>query len=391
MAISALPLSYCTNVHPGQTVAEVDRGLTQYTQPLRQAFAQPLAAGLWLAEPVIRELRSTPGTVERFAERLTERDLTCHTLNAFPYGDFHSERVKEKVYLPDWADSRRLDYTRECAEVLACLLPDGVSGSISTVPLAFKGLPRADDFQEQAARQLIELAGTLSRIEAESGKTIRLAIEPEPLCLLETTEETLEFFTFLFQRADAAGVLDHVQRHVGVCYDVCHQSVEFEDVAASLRALETAGIGIHKVHITCAIEVAHPAREPESRAALAEYVEPRYLHQTVARHRDGRIVRAVDLTRELALEPPDEYRDADTWRIHFHVPVGTRELGPLKTTFPDLVRALQTVARLNTSPHLEVETYTWNVLQRDRDFDLVAGLCNELRTTAEILQMCRQQ
>lgn len=390
MTISELPLSYCTNVHAGLTVAEVERGLTQFTQPLQQSFGQPLAAGLWLAEPVVRELRTGNDALDAFAHRLSQRNLTCHTLNAFPYGDFHSERVKENVYLPDWADPRRLQYTQACAEILSRLLPDSVSGSISTVPLGFKQFQHADTFQDTCAKNLIELARKLADIEAASGKTIRLAIEPEPLCLLETTEETLAFFNFLFDRADAAGELDMVRRHIGVCYDVCHQAVEFEDVAASIRSLDAAGIGLNKIHITCAIELADPAHAAEGRNALAEYVEPRYLHQTLARTRSGEILKAVDLTRELALHPPAEYAEADTWRIHYHVPVGTRELGPLRTTFPDLVRALEAVAGLESAPHLEVETYTWNVLQAGKDFDLVSGLCNELQATADVLEQCRR-
>src|SRR4051794_28576076 len=90
MSISPLPLSYCTNVHPGRSVAEVDAGLDRYTVHVRERFGKPLAAGLWLARPVVSELRASPDTLRAFADGLHRRGLTCHTLNAFPYGDFHS-------------------------------------------------------------------------------------------------------------------------------------------------------------------------------------------------------------------------------------------------------------------------------------------------------------
>src|SRR5438067_9688862 len=107
MSLSQLPLSYCTNVHPGRSVAEVEAGLDRYTVPVAGAFGRPLAAGLWLARPVVSELLASPEGLGRFADGLARRRLTCHTLNAFPFGDFHSPRVKEKVYLPDWSSAGR--------------------------------------------------------------------------------------------------------------------------------------------------------------------------------------------------------------------------------------------------------------------------------------------
>ncbi|MBI3862533.1 MAG: hypothetical protein HY290_11625, partial [Planctomycetia bacterium] len=176
MALSDLPLSYCTNVHPGRTLAEVERGLDEYTAPLIVNFGALLAAGLWLAAPVIAELETTPGAVPRFRDGLARRGLTCHTLNAFPYGDFHSRRVKENVYLPDWSDPRRHDYTLACARVLAALLPDGTEGSISTSPLAFKGFNHPAGHFDRCTAQLVEMAVALDRLRQETGQLIRLAI-----------------------------------------------------------------------------------------------------------------------------------------------------------------------------------------------------------------------
>ena len=51
---------------------------------------------------------------------------------------FHSERVKENVYLPDWSDVRRLEYTQRCSQFLAGILNGNDEGSISTLPLAYK-------------------------------------------------------------------------------------------------------------------------------------------------------------------------------------------------------------------------------------------------------------
>lgn len=385
MTISSLPLSYCTNVHPGRTVAEVDDGLSRYTLPIKAGFGTELAAGLWLSAPVIRELEQTVDGVNRFADGLRRRGLCCFTLNAFPYGDFHSARVKENVYLPDWMHANRLEYTLACARCLSSLLPENADGSISTVPLGFKPFEHPIDFADRCADQLIELARQLDRLHAQTGRRIRLAIEPEPFCVIETTQETIQFFERLRDRADHVGALDIVQTHLGVCFDVCHQSVEFENVAGSIRSLVAADIRINKVHITCAIEVSEPFRSPESLAALSRYVEPRYLHQTFARTADGQIVRYVDLDESLTTRPPADFRDATMWRVHFHVPVDVENLGPLKTTRGDLKLALAVIPELDYAPHLEVETYTWEVLPGGGSPNIIEGFTRELLATKSLL------
>lgn len=383
MSLSSLPLGYCTNVHPGRTVADVLAGLDRYTVPVREKIGRPLAAGLWLARPVVDELLAEPGGVARFAEQLADRGLTCHTLNAFPYGDFHAARVKENVYLPDWSASERLTYTAECAAVLAELLPDGTDGSISTLPLGFKGFDRAAGFLDVATWHLVELATWLRRLHLETGRMIRLAIEPEPFCLLETTAEAIEFFERLWESAGENE--DVVRRHIGLCYDVCHQAVEFENIAESVAALHRAGVRINKVQISCAIQLDDPANNPAGREALRRYVEPRYLHQTFARLPGGKLAKAVDLTDDLIATPGADFAAAECWRVHFHVPVDADRLGPLGTTKPAVAEALAAVARLDYAPHLEVETYTWEVLPGAGPTDLVEGLARELTAARQMM------
>lgn len=386
MTFHTNPLSYCTNLHPGQTVDEVLNGLRQFTVPAQQRFGK-LAAGLWLARPVITELLASAATLQRFKTELRQHGLSCYTLNTFPFGNFHQARVKENVYLPDWSSPERLQYTIDCARVLAELMDDDLdSGSMSTVPLGFKPFHQPASFQDECADQLIRLARELHQLAESTGKYIRLAVEPEPYCVLETTPETIAFFRRLRQRAETQGALMLTDEYLGVCYDVCHQSVEFEDVQESIRQLDLEGVRIHKVHITCAIRLERPAANEPARQALAHFAEPRYLHQTFAQQaRSSSPVSAVDLTPELALQPPVDFAEADEWRVHFHVPVNAESIGPLATTRPDLKRALMAVKELDYAPHLEVETYTWGVLPDGRKVDLVDGLVGELTATRELL------
>lgn len=382
-------MSYCTNVHPGRTVAEVEGGLERYTVAVRDRFRRRLAAGLWLARPVVTDLIGRADGVRRFADGLADRGLTCHTLNAFPFGDFHSTRVKENVYRPDWTEAARLDYTIDCATVLAGLLPDGVEGSISTLPLGFKGFEHPPGFVERAADGLIEAARRLAQLHDRTGRLIRLAVEPEPFCVVETTPEAIAFFQLLWHQADRAGATEAVRRHVGLCYDVCHQAVEFEDVPASIAAIDAAGIRINKFHLSCALQLDDPMHNDEGRRALARYAEIRYLHQTMARRPSGQVARFVDLSEAFVESPPDEFRDAPAWRVHFHVPVDAERLGPLSTTRPQLREALAAVKKLSYAPHLEVETYTWEVLPGAGPADLVEGLTRELVATEALIDSLR--
>jgi sugar phosphate isomerase/epimerase len=387
MTLSTLPLSYCTNVHPGRSVDEVLAGLNNFTLPVQTRFGKPLAAGLWLAAPVIEELKAQPRKRERLRDDLAKHRLACYTLNAFPFGDFHSARVKEQVYLPDWTQDSRCEYTLGCAGVLADLLPPGTEGSISTVPLGSKLFARPDDFVPRCLDQLITLTHGLNDLHDETGCCIRLAIEPEPFCILERTDEVLQFFGQLWTRAAARDCEAIVRRHIGVCYDVCHQSVEFEDVAKSIMSLDEAGIRINKVHITCALQLSRPGENAAGREALERYIEPRYLHQTMGRLPSGEILRAEDLSDDLwDLESQSApWHKAVTWRIHFHVPVNAERLGPLETTRGDLKTALKTIAKLDYAPHLEVETYTWEVLPDGGRPQLAEGFARELTATRALL------
>ncbi|MFN0197311.1 MAG: metabolite traffic protein EboE [Planctomycetaceae bacterium] len=387
MTFSTLPLSYCTNVHPGRSLDEVLAGLVDYTAPVRKRCGRPVAAGLWLAKPVIDELLDDSNLRRQLQQTLLDHQLCCYTLNAFPYGDFHSDRVKEQVYLPDWSEPTRLNYTLGCARILSELMPPGTEGSISTVPLGSKLLTQPADFQERCLKQLLDLAIALNDLHDETGCCIRLAIEPEPFCILERTDEVLQFFDRLWDAASRRDCETIARRHLGVCYDVCHQAVEFEDVAQSVKDLDRQGIRINKVHITCAIQLTRPGENSAGRDALESYIEPRYLHQTMGRLPSGEILRADDLSEDLwDLElQPGPWHKAVAWRIHFHVPVHAERLGPLDTTRQELKSALQAVSELEYAPHLEVETYTWEVLPGDQKMPLVEGLTQELTATWKLL------
>lgn len=350
-------LGYCSNVHPGEGLAQVEAMLHDSVRAVAAARGlESMAAGLWLSHAAVEALADA-GARERFRAKLDADGVRLITLNAFPYGDFHAERVKESVFLPDWSDERRLRYTLACAEVLAACLPDDAAeGTLSTLPLGLRAAWSGEK-ENVAAGLLLTAVERLDALAAATGKPIRLCLEPEPGAVLERAEQAIAFFDWLHAAARAAGVSpERVQRHLGVCYDVCHQAVMFEDTAADLARLADAGVAIGKIQLSCALEA-----RPGAHAGLAAYAEPRYLHQV--RVSDGQtLLGAPDLPAALA----DPTLPVDRpWRVHFHVPLHSETFATagVTGTRAELLRVFDTLAaRPALTPQLEVETYTWSVL-----------------------------
>jgi sugar phosphate isomerase/epimerase len=389
-------LTYCTNIHPGESWPEVLTNLERHLPAIKRQTApdRALAVGLRLSAIATEALRE-PAAMDELKGFLADHDLYVFTINGFPYGPFHGRPVKEQVYQPDWRQEARVTYSDRLADLLAAVLPDDptLHGSISTVPGTFKPLAQAPGAIEHMARNLIRHAGHLAGIRERTGRTIALALEPEPCCFLETIDETVGFFeqhlfgaTAVRQLCELTGLArgdaeDALRRHLGVCYDVCHAAVEFEDPAGSLRALRAAGIGVPKLQLSAALRIA--AVGSETGPQLRPFDEPVYLHQVIARQ-DGRLTRYLDLPQ--ALEALAQNRGAE-WRVHFHVPIFLEQLQDFSTTQAFLGEILALHRRAPISTHLEVETYTWDVLpERYRQVDVASAIARELGWVVEQLE-----
>lgn len=361
---SVLHLAYCSNVHPADDLDGVAAQLERYAARVRERLEAPvLGVGLWVAAPALADTAAA----ERLRAQLDRLGLEVVTLNGFPYTAFHAPVVKLEVYRPNWADDQRRDYTLGLARLLARLLPDDVTeGSISTLPLGWR---TEWDAADQAAGRLAleQVAFGLSEIEEETGKRIRLALEPEPGCIIETIAQASEFLAGL------------APEWIGLCLDACHLAVQFEQPDGALAQLAEAGVPVVKAQVSSALRVPEPGGAA-GRAFLDDFAEPRFLHQV--RERVGAAVAGTDDLPEAL----DGGLPADTeWRVHFHVPVHAAE-----HTTQDELEA--TLAALTGGPapvtrHLEVETYTWGVLPDGPGGDdgLVEGLAAELAWTRDRL------
>lgn len=376
-------LTYCTNIHPGESWDEVRQNLERYVLAVRERIApgRPFGVGLRLSDRAARELEGE--RLEGLRDFLAAHGLYVFTINGFPYGPFHGRPVKERVYLPDWLDPERVRYSDRLASILAMLLPDGVDGSVSTVPGAFKPRVRSEAAADRIARNILEHASTLWSLYQRTGKRVSLALEPEPFCQLETIAETVGFFSRhlhsdaavdAFARRTGASrreAEDFLRAQVGVCFDACHMAVEFEPVRDSLRVLKNADIRVCKIQISAGL-VVDPVR-PEVLEALKPYAEGVYLHQVVERSSAG-LTRWLDLPEALKAA-----RFGREWRVHFHVPLFREELGPFHGTQAYLRELLEMVRQESVSPHLEIETYTWEVLPAElRAQGIVHDVAREL-------------
>jgi sugar phosphate isomerase/epimerase len=392
IAGGAAHLTYCTNIHPGETWDEVRGNVTNHVLAVKRSLCpdRPFGVGLRLSARAAAEL-AEPEPLAAFRELLRVHGLYVFTINGFPYGPFHGEPVKEMVYRPDWTEEERIVYSDQLADLLAHLLPgDGsVEGSVSTVPGCFR--PRGADPAAAGAiaSGLIWHAAKLWRLRQQGGPTIGLALEPEPECLLETVADGVAFLErYLFCRAGAdafaaltgasAGVAEEsLRRHVGLCLDACHAAVEFEEPAAAVAAAHKAGVRILKLQVSAGLRVLAP--DAAKLAALERFAEGVYLHQVVIR-RGRSLTRVLDLPE--ALRRAADGDRGDEWRIHFHVPLFREALGPFQSTQPFLAELLALQAAAPFTQHLEVETYTWDVLPEEyRREPVTEAIARELRWT----------
>ena len=349
---STVHLAYCTNVHAAEQLEGVLEQLTEYAEPVRRRLHRDrLGIGLWLARDVARTLTDDPAAVRRLRAGLDRAGLEVVTLNGFPYQGFGDEHVKYRVYRPDWTDDARLDHTTDLARLLAAMLPDDVTeGSVSTLPLAWRTGFDAEA-RHRALTRLHTLAQRLDALEELTGRSLRVGLEPEPGCTIETTADAIRALT---------GDDGPPSHRVGVCLDTCHLATAFEDPATAVTSLTEAGVTVVKSQLSAALHAEDPSRE-DVRDALAEFAEPRFLHQTRALTPDGTLRSVDDLDRALA---PGALPQDGPWRSHFHVPLHAPLTPPLTATLPVL---RDTLAHLVGGPepltrHLEVETYTWQAL-----------------------------
>ncbi|WP_038171436.1 metabolite traffic protein EboE [Verrucomicrobium sp. BvORR106] len=371
-------LGYCTNIHRGETWAQTWRTLEDYTLRVRDRVAggKPYGIGLRLGEQASREL-AEPCQLAEFQEWLEKHNCYVFTINGFPYGNFHGERVKEQVFKPDWTSKDRLEYTNRLFDILSQLLPKGMSGSVSTLPGSHKEFGIGIDELEAIFANLKACSEHIQSICDRTGQDLHLGLEPEPLGLVETSGELLKFFGLYVDQYPGDRTF---LKRVGVNYDCCHLAVEFEEANEALSRIHDSGIRLSKLHLSSALKL---KPTPENLDRLKSYDEPVYFHQVIIREGDTPLRRLRDIPNAMELAASMPYEIGDEWRVHFHVPLHAEPSGGFSDTKDHILGALDWLAKHPTAcQHLEMETYTWEVLPEElRTGDVVDQLSAEYAWT----------
>ncbi|MFM6980193.1 MAG: metabolite traffic protein EboE [Micrococcales bacterium] len=381
-------LSYSTLVHLGDTWPEMNESLRKFVPQVKNRISPhaPFAVSLRISAESAKTLTNNPAERKALVDFLAEEQLYVYTVNAFPYGPFKGEVVMERVYEPDWTSQDRVEYTNSVADILAEIAPKDVNPSIQTAPLAFRPNVAGESYIKQFTRNVFQVVAHLRNLEERTGRRVKLAIEPEPACYLETTDETVEWFkdrvyslAGIRELAEVAGIPiseaeGAARRYLGIVFDIGHQSVGYENITESLQKLVAAGIPIFKLQAAASLWVEQLTLD--KLPALRRFTETIYLSQTSLKQ-DGKITKFLNLGE--ALDAYEANPIASEMRTHFHVPVFLEELGPFRTTRFGVQDALRMHREAALSDHLEIETYTWDVLPDElKTGDIVEYVSREL-------------
>ena len=369
---SGLTLATCTNIHRGEGWSETFEGLKKHALRVRNRVSagKPFVLGLRLSNQALVELQEL-SALKTFRVWLEKENCLVAGINGFPFGSFHGVAVKEKVFSPDWCEPARLEYTKGLFDLLASFGTVDRAGTVSTLPGSFKSFNRDADAQKAMRKNILDCAEYLARLRDRAGLSMRLALEPEPMGLIENTPETIQLFNQLRDEAASSSLVDEF---LGVCYDTCHFALQYENPAEAIMRLNQNGAPVVKFHLSSALRLSPTAPALQR---LEKMQEPVYLHQCMGRRKEGTMERYKDIPEALASKSIQALEEI---RVHFHVPLNAENLGDgWSTTSDHLAGALDVITRNPGMAHeLEIETYTWEVLPESmRTADVVDQIVSE--------------
>ncbi|PIB25248.1 metabolite traffic protein EboE [Maribacter sp. 4G9] len=382
-------LSYCTNIHPGQDWESTFSSIKEHVPGIKESVSPdgPFGLGLRLSNKASEEL-ALGNHMTEFKNWLQEEDVYIFTMNGFPYGNFHRERVKDDVHTPDWTTKERLIYTQRLFEQLSVLVPIGINGGISTSPISYKhwfaSEMEKDSAFKKGAEHMVQIAKQLFELEQKTGTYLHLDIEPEPDGFLENTDEVLAFYSdYLIPIAqqelsqtldkDASQLEELVKRYITICYDICHFSLAYEHPGETFAKFKEAGIQVGKIQVSAALKILFKCKNREEVwKVLEKFNEPVYLHQVTEKIGD-RVKTYNDLP--IVLEAKKE---VDELRAHYHVPIFLERFGALDSTQDQILDTLDYLKKDSLTEHLEIETYTWDVLPEGLKEDLSHSIVREI-------------
>lgn len=385
--------SYCTNIHGGENWEITFQNLQDFVPSIKNEVVpnEPFGLGLRLSNTASEELNVGTNLID-FKQWLAENNLYVFTMNGFPYGSFHNTIVKDKVHTPDWTTPERVSYTKRLFDQLAFLLPKNVSGGISTSPISYKHWHTAEQKQkvlEVGANHLVEVVLHLIEIETNTGKYLHLDIEPEPDGMLENTAEFLLFYNGYLLPVARNSIQDKlelsvteidalIRKHITICYDVCHFSLAFEEPKDTFKALKQNKILVGKIQVSAALKIIFDGEnDADIWESLSKFNEATYLHQVTEK-----VGKEVKVYNDLPIVLENKSNHSEL-RAHFHVPIFLEQFDNLHSTQDHILKVMDYLKGDAISTHIEVETYTWEVLPNNLKMDLDKSIVRELKWLQE--------
>ena len=395
-------LTYCTNIHAGESWADHFKALRENIPAIKQRLSpdRPFGIGLRLSHLASMELGAGK-ELQVFKDWLDTVGCYVFVINGFPYGGFHHTKVKDRVHAPDWTTQDRVLYTVQLFNILSELLPKDLEGGVSTSPLSYKYWHSAlkqerDQVEETATENVLKVVHHLIGLRERTGQLLHLDVEPEPDGLLGNGREFISWYLHTLIPKGIVYLHKHlgygedraaeaIRQHVQLCYDICHFAVGYEDHGAMLRELAIQKIKVGRLQISAALKgdiAPNPVHRGAVIDAFRQFDESTYLHQVVARQEDGSLTRYPDLPEALA--------DANNlltreWRSHFHVPLFAQDYGALQSTQTDIECVLSMHMSHPVTAFMEVETYTWEVLSPALRQPLQESIVRELQWVLNLL------
>jgi hypothetical protein len=382
--------TYCTNIHAGENWEITFNNLKAHIPAVKKEVAPGVTfgIGLRLSNKASEELQKENNLLH-FKQWLDVNNLYVFTMNGFPYGNFHNAIVKDLVHAPDWTTTERVIYTKRLFNQLAFLLPEGQEGGISTSPISYKHWHNTERAKENVlktgANNMAAIVLQLSEIEKETGKYLHLDIEPEPDGMIENTVEFLSFYNdYLLPIAcksiqEATGIdseeaQELIYRHITICYDVCHFSLAFEAPQDTFAMLKKNHIKVGKIQISSALKIIFDGKNNDAIwESLSNFNESTYLHQVTEK-----INNVVTVYNDLPLVLANKKNHSEL-RAHFHVPIFLETFSNLQSTQDQIIKVMAYLKKEAVSHHIEVETYSWNVLPEELKMNIDKSISRELK------------
>ena len=391
MKLANAHLSYCSNIHPGESWQQILNNLNTYTTKIRKKITtSSFGLGLRLSNEASKELLMDDN-LYKFKTWLDSEKLYVFTINGFPYGAFHHKVIKDQVHHPDWSTKERFNYTKRLIKIMAELLPENTSGSISTSPITYKYWHKTakdiSSITQISTQSLIEIVCYLIEIKERTGKNIHIDIEPEPDGLLESSIECIHFFesslipygvpliSKTFNLTDNESE-KRIKNHIQICMDICHFAVGYESPTTVIQQFKEYGIKIGKLQISAALSSGQLTKENKDiiTSELSAFDEPIYLHQSVIKDQSGSLTQYKDLGDALN----GINSSSSEIRTHYHVPVFTDTYQHLCSTQSEIKETLAIWKKTPFTDHLEIETYTWSILPKKLQLDQIDTIVREI-------------